>query len=66
MMEVSPDNGSIHLVMGVVSEDVESEFTAIITANDGGNPMLSGTARVIIRVLNCSQTPFRYTSTVTL
>ena len=60
VMEVSPDSGSIHLVMNVDPEDIGSELTAIITANDGGNPMLSDTANVIVKILNCSQNPFRY------
>ena len=58
-LTVMPDSGRVHLVMGVAPEDVGSEFTAVITARDGGNPTLSGTARVIVRVLNCSQDPFR-------
>ena len=59
MLDLWPATGDIYLVRGVATEEVGSEFTATITAMDGGNPRLSSTARVVVRVLNCTSDDFR-------
>ena len=59
-MGVWPDTGRVYLVRGVASEEVGSIFTTVITARDGTSPMLSGTADIMIRVVNCTDDNFRY------
>lgn len=60
LMAVQPDSGRVYLVRGLTKEEVGSEVTAVLTATDGGNPMLWGTASVVLRVLNCTNDTFRY------
>ena len=44
----------------VTSEEIGLEFTAVITARDGGTPMLSADTEVVVRVLDCTTDPFRF------
>ena len=41
-------------------EEIGSEFTAVITARNGGTPMLSADTEVVVRVLDCTTDPFRF------
>lgn len=63
-MDVWPASGRIYLVRDVAIEEVGSEFTAAITAADGGNPRLLHSARVVVRVVNCTTDDFRSQSKV--
>ena len=58
-MSIWPDSGRIFLSRSVEPEEVGSQFTAVITAKDGGIPMLSDSAEVVVRILNCTLDPFR-------
>ena len=62
-MDIWPASGRIYLLRGVAT-DVGSEFTAVITATDGGNPRLLHSAHVVVRVINCTTDEFRSQSTV--
>ena len=58
-MSIWPDSGRIFLQRALQLDEVGSEFTAVVKATDGGNPMLSGTATVLVQVLNCTEETFR-------
>ena len=58
-MDVWPATGRVYLVRGVATQEVGLEFAAVITATDGGNPRLLHTARVVVRMINCTSDDFR-------
>ena len=58
-MSIWPDSGRIFLQRSPEPQEIGSDFTAVVTATDGGNPTLSGTASIVVRVLNCTADPFR-------
>ena len=59
--EVDRINGQISLTQDVNSSSINEIYTFLIVAMDGGSPILSGSAEIVVRVVNASEVPFYFT-----
>ena len=57
---INVSTGQIHLVRDIAPYDVGQTYSFTIVATDRGDPILTGTADVIVNVLNSSVNEFRF------